>query len=181
MLSSYSTLCNRIHVATCLFSVDCNAHHLENSLKEHACLTGEPSDSHHQYTDFKRCRKLASLNINGPHSHLDEIKPLIRILGVNILALDETRLDSNCYEELTSRSWRVFFCYLPMSKPFLVLVWYIPSNCSVSSSNLGMFSYIWIAKEKKPSINYDVKAEKAHQAIDEDTIYLNCWYRFSLG
>ena len=46
--------------------------------------------------------KLASLNVNGLLSHLDEIKLLIRSLDVHVLALNEIKLDSNYPEEITS-------------------------------------------------------------------------------
>ena len=46
--------------------------------------------------------KLASLNVNGLRSHLDEIKLLTRSLDIQFIALNETKLDSNYSEELTS-------------------------------------------------------------------------------
>ncbi len=44
---------------------------------------------------------LASLNVNGLRSHLDELKLLIRDLGIHILAINETKLDPNYPKELT--------------------------------------------------------------------------------
>ena len=45
---------------------------------------------------------IASLNINGLRSHLDEVQLLNRSLGIHILALNETKLDPNYPKELTS-------------------------------------------------------------------------------
>ena len=45
---------------------------------------------------------IASLNINGLRSHLDEVQLLIRSLGIHILALNETKLDPHYPKELTS-------------------------------------------------------------------------------
>ena len=44
---------------------------------------------------------LASLNVNGLRSHLDELKLLIRDFGIHILAINETKLDPNYPKELT--------------------------------------------------------------------------------
>ena len=45
---------------------------------------------------------VASLNVNGLCSHLDEVQLLINNLGIHILALNETKLDPNYPKELTS-------------------------------------------------------------------------------
>ena len=45
---------------------------------------------------------IASLNINGLCSHLDEVHLLIRDFGIQILALNETKLDPDYPKELTS-------------------------------------------------------------------------------
>ena len=45
---------------------------------------------------------VASLNVNGLRSHLDEVQLLINNLGIHILALNETKLDPNYPKELTS-------------------------------------------------------------------------------
>ena len=44
---------------------------------------------------------IASLNINGLRSHLDEIKLLLNDRGIHILALNETKLDASIPKELT--------------------------------------------------------------------------------
>ena len=44
---------------------------------------------------------IASLNVNGLRSHLDEVQLLINNLGIHILALNETKLDPNYPKELT--------------------------------------------------------------------------------
>ena len=44
------------------------------------------SDSH-QHLGFKKGIAIASLNINGPRSHLDEAQLLMRDLGIQILSL----------------------------------------------------------------------------------------------
>ena len=45
---------------------------------------------------------IASLNINGLRSHLDEVQLLTRGLGIHILAFNETKLDPNYRKQLTS-------------------------------------------------------------------------------
>ena len=45
--------------------------------------------------ELKKGKKLASLNVNGLRSHLDEIELLIRSLDIHVLTLDETKLDSH--------------------------------------------------------------------------------------
>ena len=44
---------------------------------------------------------IASLNINGLRSHLDEIKLLLNDRGIHILALNETKLDALIPKELS--------------------------------------------------------------------------------
>ena len=56
----------------------------------------------HQHLRFKKGMAVASLNINGLRSHLDEVQLLIRDLGIQILALNETKLDLEFPKELTS-------------------------------------------------------------------------------
>ena len=72
--------------------------------RENACITGERSDSCRQHLGFKKGMAMASLNINGLRSHLDEVQLLIRSLGIHILALNENKLDPNYPKELTSLS-----------------------------------------------------------------------------
>ena len=45
---------------------------------------------------------IASLNVNGLCSHIDEVELLINNLGIHILALNETKLDPNYPKELAS-------------------------------------------------------------------------------
>ena len=47
---------------------------------------------------------IASLNVNGLRSHLDEVQLLLNNLGIQILALNETKLDSSIAKELTNIS-----------------------------------------------------------------------------
>ena len=70
--------------------------------KENACFTGERPDLCRQHLGFKKGMAIASLNINGLRSHLDEVQLLIRSLGIHILALNETKLDPHYPKELTS-------------------------------------------------------------------------------
>ena len=83
--------------------------------REAACNTGSsaknltsPSDTEasggrcHQRLGFKKGMAIASLNINGLRSHLDKVQLLIRDLGIQILALNETKLDPESPKELTS-------------------------------------------------------------------------------
>ena len=58
-------------------------------------------DGSHQQLGFKKGMAIASLNINGLRSHLDEVQLLIRNLGIHILALNETKLNPEFPKELT--------------------------------------------------------------------------------
>ena len=44
---------------------------------------------------------MASLNVNGLRSHLDEINALLKSMGIDILALNETKLDHLIEQQLT--------------------------------------------------------------------------------
>ena len=80
--------------------------------REDACNTGSSpknltptsdtaaSGRCHQHLGFKKGMAIASLNINGLRSHLDEVQLLIRDLGIHILALNETKLDPEFPKEL---------------------------------------------------------------------------------
>ena len=82
--------------------------------REDACHTGSSpknltptsdtvaSGRCHQHLGFKKGMATASLNINGLRSHVDEVQLLIRDLGIQILALNETKLDTEFPKELTS-------------------------------------------------------------------------------
>ena len=56
----------------------------------------------HQQLGFKKGMAIASLNINGLRSYLDEVQLLIRNLGIHILALNEIKLNPEFPKELTS-------------------------------------------------------------------------------
>ncbi len=47
---------------------------------------------------------IASLNVNGLRSHLDEVQLLVHDLGIHILALNETKFDPNYPKEFTAIS-----------------------------------------------------------------------------
>ena len=82
--------------------------------REDACHTGSSpknltptsetaaSGRCHQHLGFKKGMAIASLNINSLCSHLDEVQILIRDLGIQIIALNETKLDPEFPKELTS-------------------------------------------------------------------------------
>ena len=55
-----------------------------------------------QHIGYKKGMAIASLNINGLRSHLDEVQFLIKDLGLHVLALNETKLDSDFPKELSS-------------------------------------------------------------------------------
>ena len=44
---------------------------------------------------------MASLNVNGLRSHFDEINALVKSMGIDILALNETKLDHLIEQQLT--------------------------------------------------------------------------------
>ena len=58
------------------------------------------SSGSHQHLGFKKGMAIASLNISGLRSHLDEVQLLMRDLGIQILALNETKLDPGYPKEL---------------------------------------------------------------------------------
>ena len=45
----------------------------------------------HQRLGYKKGMAIASLNINGLHSHLDELRMIIKELGIHILARNTVR------------------------------------------------------------------------------------------
>ena len=55
----------------------------------------------HQHLGFKKSILIASLNVNGLRSHLDDVQLLLNNQGIQILALNETKLDSSIAKELT--------------------------------------------------------------------------------
>ena len=63
----------------------------------------EPTGSHRPL-GFQRSTAIASLNINGLHSHHDEIKFLLNDKGIHILVLNETKFDGSVPKELTEIS-----------------------------------------------------------------------------
>ena len=60
------------------------------------------SQGSYQHIGYKKGMAIASLNINGLRSHLDEVQFLIKNLGIHVLALNETKLDSDFPKELSS-------------------------------------------------------------------------------
>ena len=48
---------------------------------------------------------MASLNVNGLRSHLDEVKILVNSMGLDILALNETKLDYSIEHQITDITW----------------------------------------------------------------------------
>ena len=54
----------------------------------------------HQRRGFKRGMSIASLNVNGIRSHLDEIQLLMNTLEVDIMAINETKIDPGYPVEL---------------------------------------------------------------------------------
>ena len=58
----------------------------------------------HRHLGLKKGMVIASLDINGPRSHYDEVQLLLNNLGIQILALNETKLDSSIANELTDIS-----------------------------------------------------------------------------
>ena len=57
-----------------------------------------------QHLGFKKGMAIASLNINGLRSHLDEVRLMMKRLGIHILALNETKLDRSIPKELNKVS-----------------------------------------------------------------------------
>ena len=72
------------------------------SLKEADHSNNNPVTGCRQHIGYKKGMAIASLNVNGLRSHLDEVQLLINNVGIHILALNETKLDPNYPIELTS-------------------------------------------------------------------------------
>ena len=51
--------------------------------------------------NLKKGLLMASLNVNGLKSHFDEIKALVKSMGIDILALNETKLDHLFEQQIT--------------------------------------------------------------------------------
>ena len=57
-----------------------------------------------QQLGSKKGMAIASLNVNGIRSHLDEVKLMMKRLGIHILGLHETKLNNSVPKELTKVS-----------------------------------------------------------------------------
>ena len=57
-----------------------------------------------RHLGYSKGMAIASLNVNGLRSHLDEVKLLLKDLGIHILALNETKLPHNYPKDLTCLS-----------------------------------------------------------------------------
>ena len=55
-----------------------------------------------QHMGYRKGMAIASFNVNGLRSHLDEVKILMKDLGTHILALNETKLATGYPKELTN-------------------------------------------------------------------------------
>ena len=55
-----------------------------------ACLTG----GYRHHVDIKKGMLIAALNINGLRCHFEEIQLLLEDLGIHVMSLNETKLDS---------------------------------------------------------------------------------------
>ena len=65
-------------------------------------IEGIASSRFHQHLGIKKGMAIASLNINGLHSHLDEVQLLMKELGIRIFALNKTKLDPDYPQRLTN-------------------------------------------------------------------------------
>ena len=45
---------------------------------------------------------IASFNVNSPLLHIDEIRTLLKDLGIHIFAINEAKLDENIHDDLVS-------------------------------------------------------------------------------
>ena len=57
-----------------------------------------------QHLGYRKGMSIASLNVNSLRRHYDEIKLLLKNLGIHVLALKETKLDPEYPKELTTIS-----------------------------------------------------------------------------
>ena len=67
----------------------------------HCCVA---NSKYHQSTVSRKSLTLASLNVDGPRGYLDEIKVLMNDMKIDILALNETKLDSSINQQITDIS-----------------------------------------------------------------------------
>ena len=58
----------------------------------------------HQRIRPRKGLNMASLKINGLRTHLDELKLLMNDLDIDILALNETKVDSSMHQQITEIS-----------------------------------------------------------------------------
>ena len=62
------------------------------------------NNKYHQRIGSKKGLKVASLNVNGLRFHSDELELLMNNLDIDILALNETKLDSSMHQQITEIS-----------------------------------------------------------------------------
>ncbi len=82
-------------------SIDNTALANSTSKRKTSCSNKSPGVGCSQHIGFKKGMAIASLNVNGLRSHLDEVQLLIKNSGLHILALNETKLDPHYPKELT--------------------------------------------------------------------------------
>ena len=75
----------------------CKTENLKNTDQDNVSKTGC-----HQHMGYRKGMAIASHNVNGLRSHLDEVKILMADLGIHILALNETKLAPDYPKELTN-------------------------------------------------------------------------------
>ena len=82
-------------------NVVCVSDRCKNNEQRYDQCGGLPASIHRPF-GFNKGMSIASLNINGLHTHIDEVASIIQNLGIHILALCETKLRPSFPRELTA-------------------------------------------------------------------------------
>ena len=148
-----------------------------------------------QYLRSKKGLVMASLNINGLRSHIDEIKLLLDQLEIDILALNETKLDNSidCQiggvifyvrgsmrfiqrNDIPNRNLELLCIEVQphKSKPFLLIAWYRPPNDSSTTFKKVETLLSYLDKEGKEiilmgDINCDLSKDSMNNPLNSNS------------
>ena len=76
--------------------LDLNSNRLQETINEQSLNTLDNE------SELDVSPKIASVNVNSLLLHIDEIRTLVKDLGIHILAINETKLDENINDDLVS-------------------------------------------------------------------------------
>ena len=67
-----------------------------------SAISHNSSESQELGLGHRKGMVIASVNVNSLLLHIDEIRTLVKDLGIHILAINETKLDENIHDDLVS-------------------------------------------------------------------------------